>query len=308
MRYHTNHYLVAFHSIPGIGSKRLAKILYGFKRCEDAWSASPGDFIMAGIEPAVAEQLVRERAKIDLAGLAQKLNDQGIAAVCITDSDYPPLLKNMAYPPTLLYRRGLFHDRPRLAVVGTRKISAYGQTVCQRLVPDLAQRGVTIVSGLAFGVDSAAHTAALNADGITWAVLASGLDMEHVFPRSQTRLARHILSSGGCLISEYPPGTNALKQHFPLRNRIIAGLCLGTLVIEAPLSSGALITAFAALENNREVFAVPGDIVRLTSQGTNKLIQLGAIPVTDAADILTALRLNSDKPQQKALEDRKSVV
>lgn len=211
-----------------------------------------------------------------------------IAIISKDDERYPPLLRMIPDGPRLLYCRGsieaLGHPLP-LAVVGTRALSRYGETVIRLLTGPLARAGAAIVSGLALGADAAVHEETLQAGGITVAVLAGGVDAPSVGPRTNARLAERIVASGGALISEHPPGTESLKHHFPLRNRIIAGICRATLVIEAPVKSGALITARAALEYNRDVFAVPGPITYPSCTGSNSLIVQGAIPVCGPSDI-----------------------
>ncbi|MFA5107704.1 MAG: DNA-processing protein DprA [Patescibacteria group bacterium] len=214
------------------------------------------------------------------------MSNSRIETVHPSDQLYPPLLKEIYHPPTTLYYIGSLANAGQyvLSVVGTRKPSTYGLRITDDLVTATAQRGVIIVSGLAYGIDARAHAAALAAGGKTWAVMASGLD--RIYPAAHRALAEKIVATGGALISDYPPGTEPLKQHFPARNRIIAGLSLGTLIIEAPDKSGALITANFALDYNREVLAVPGQVYTPSAVGTNRLIKQGAKVVTEAADIL----------------------
>lgn len=231
------------------------------------------------------------------------MTDRSIRIVQPNDPLYPPLLKEIYRPPATLYYIGSLANAGQyvLSVVGTRKPTNYGLRIATDLVQSIARRGVIIVSGLAYGIDARAHAAALEAGGKTWAVLASGLD--RIYPASHRVLAEKIISSGGALISDYPPGTEPLKQHFPARNRIIAGLALGTLIVEAPEKSGALITANFALEYNREVLAVPGEAYNPSAVGTNRLIKQGAKAVTEAADILEIFDL-ADTP--KIQESRRS--
>jgi DNA processing protein len=205
------------------------------------------------------------------------------------DDRYPPLLRQIPDPPAALYIRGraeaLTHPCP-IAVVGTRKMTAYGATAIRLIVGPSAAGGIAVVSGLALGVDAAAHVAALDAGGVTVAVLAGGTDAASVGPRTNAALAERIVASGGALVSEHPPGTTPAKFSFPKRNRIIAGLSLGTMVIEAATKSGSLITAYAALDDGRDVFAVPGPITSAASAGTNGLLRRGAVPITEAAHLL----------------------
>ncbi|HSX08109.1 MAG TPA: DNA-processing protein DprA [Candidatus Saccharimonadales bacterium] len=207
------------------------------------------------------------------------------------DAGYPAVLGTIHSPPAQLYIRGgelqTYMQRPRLAVVGSRKISAYGKAVTAQLVSKLAACGVVIVSGLAFGVDAIAHRAALEAGGLTIAVLACGVD--RIYPASHHRLGEAILAQGGAILSEYPPRTVAYKDQFVARNRIVSGLSDGVLITEAALKSGSLHTARFALEQGREVLAVPGNITSEVSIGTNNLIKAGATPVTSLDDILHAL-------------------
>jgi len=209
----------------------------------------------------------------------------------IKNKNYPELLKEIYNPPQTLYVNGQLKAEEiyPLAVVGTRKISLYGQKITRSLVKALAQAGLTIISGLALGVDGIAHQATLDVDGRTIAVLGSGLDI--VYPSSHQQLAQKIIKSNGAIVSEYEPKTRPSRWAFPARNRIVAGMSLGILVIEAPKKSGALITARFALEQGREVFAVPGNVDNKNSEGCNLLIKMGARPVTKPEDILEAFNL-----------------
>lgn len=210
----------------------------------------------------------------------------------IKDKNYPPLLKEIPDPPQELYIWGKLKKSEKypLAVVGTRKVSNYGKQATLELVTELAKTGLTIISGLALGVDGISHQAVLDVNARTIAVLGSGFD--HLYPKEHIKLSNDIVKSGGAVIAEYPPDTKPTQKTFPARNRIIAGLALGVLVIEAPMRSGALITARHALEQNRDVFAVPGSIYNKNSAGTNNLIKMGAKPVTDQNDILESFNLN----------------
>ena len=220
-----------------------------------------------------------------LGGLAKKK----MALVLREDAQYPPLLRQIAHPPHLLYVYGETNltDRFPVAVVGTRRASAYGLTHTREIAAELAQTGVCVVSGLALGIDAAAHTGALDGGGRTVAVLGSALDKP--YPQENDPLMRRILESGGSVVSEYAPGTPPSRYSFLQRNRIIAGMCLGTLVTEGPRRSGALNTATRTLENGREVFALPGNVDSPGAQLPNMLISEGARLVTGAADILSAL-------------------
>jgi DNA processing protein len=214
-----------------------------------------------------------------------------------TEPEYPQLLKEISAPPPILYVRGdkSVLNSTTIAMVGTRKISLYGKQVCQELAVGLVQNNVTLVSGLAFGVDAEALSAAVQNGGRAVAVLASDLDNTSISPRSNFQLSQKIIQTG-CLISEYPLGTSVQKQNFPIRNRIIAGLSLATIVVEADRDSGALITANYALEQNREVFAVPGSIFSDVSHGTNELIRKGAHIVTGIGSVFDELNLAESAP------------
>ena len=233
---------------------------------------------------ALLRHALADEARL-LGGLAKKK----MALVLREDAQYPPLLRQIAHPPHLLYVYGEtdLTDRFPVAVVGTRRASAYGLTHTREIAAELAQTGVCVVSGLALGIDAAAHTGALDGGGRTVAVLGSALDKP--YPQENEPLMRRILESGGSVVSEYAPGTLPSRYSFLQRNRIIAGMCLGTLVTEGPRRSGALNTATRTLENGREVFALPGNVDSPGAQLPNMLISEGARLVTGAADILSAL-------------------
>lgn len=242
---------------------------------------------------ALLRHALADEARL-LGGLAKKK----MALVLREDAQYPPLLRQIAHPPHLLYVYGEtdLTDRFPVAVVGTRRASAYGLTHTREIAAELAQTGVCIVSGLALGIDAAAHTGALDGGGRTVAVLGSALDKP--YPQENEPLMRRILESGGSVVSEYAPGTPPSRYSFLQRNRIIAGMCLGTLVTEGPRRSGALNTATRTLENGREVFALPGNVDSPGAQLPNMLISEGARLVTGAVDILSALVIEpKDEPK-----------
>ena len=242
---------------------------------------------------ALLRHALADEARL-LGGLAKKK----MALVLREDAQYPPLLRQIAHPPHLLYVYGEtdLTDRFPVAVVGTRRASAYGLTHTREIAAELAQTGVCVVSGLALGIDAAAHTGALDGGGRTIAVLGSALDKP--YPQENEPLMRRILESGGSVVSEYAPGTPPSRYSFLQRNRIIAGMCLGTLVTEGPRRSGALNTATRTLENGREVFALPGNVDSPGAQLPNMLISEGARLVTGAADILSALVIEpKDEPK-----------
>jgi len=291
-------YWLSLAKIESIGPIKFQKILDFYPNLKNFWFSDLGSIIEAGIEPKLAAEIIANRKKIDPDEEWQAVNKLGISIITLNDTNYPKLLKEIYAPPPLLYCFGqlsLDKDYP-LAVVGTRKITAYGRQVTARLAGDLAAAGLTVISGLALGVDACAHQAALDHKGKTIAVLGSGLD--DIFPAANRRLAEKILASGGAIVSEFPLQTRAFKSNFPRRNRIISGLCLGALVTEAGIKSGALITAKYALEQNREVFAVPGNIFSPLSEGPNFLIKQGAKSVTTVDDILQTLNLQQAKTFQ----------
>ncbi|MCL0057811.1 DNA-processing protein DprA [Dehalococcoidales bacterium] len=283
-------YWVGFSIIPGIGRVKLAQLEKYFGSLENAWQAAPVDLKHSGLDSNSIQAITSWRAKISLEAEMEKLDRYGVKVVTWHDPDYPSRLKEIYDYPPLLYIRGclLPEDEWCLAVVGTRRATAYGRQVTEEIVADLARSKITIVSGLAKGIDSIAHQSALEAGGRSIAVFACGLDI--VYPSENANLARRIIQQGA-LISEYPLGTRPKANNFPRRNRIMSGLSLGVLIIEAGERSGAMITARLALEQNREVFAIPGSVLSPASRGTNHLIQEGAKLVCDYTDILEELNL-----------------
>lgn len=224
--------------------------------------------------------------------MIESKNMEGIKTISLKDKNYPKLLKEIKNPPKVLYCRGEVLPKENcFAIVGTRRCSTYGKEIALEIAGDLAETGLTIVSGLAPGIDTFAHQAAVERGKRTIAVLGTGIDEKSIYPTSNIKLARKILETSGCLISEYPPGTPGSKFTFPQRNRIISGLSLGVLVVEAKEKSGALITAQWAKKQGRKIFAVPGPIRSSNSRGPNKLIKEGAKLVESANDILVELKL-----------------
>src|SRR5579883_2252988 len=285
-------YWLAFNRIPTIGRARFERLERAFGTLAAAWSAAPGELEGAGIEERSVRAIVAARATSAPERELAALQRAGVTAFTWNDAGYPALLKESFDRPPLLYVRGTIDkaDDLALAVVGTRRMSAYGRQATEQIVGDLVRSGITIISGLARGVDATAHTAALRAGGRTLAVLPCGVDI--VYPAAHERLARQIIDAGA-LVSEHPPGTRPQKDSFPRRNRIIAGLALGVVVTEAPAGSGALLTAKLAADDNRDVFAVPGSIFSPMSAGTNALIQEGAKLTASAADVLAELNLSA---------------
>ena len=272
-----------------------------------AWQASFDELKQSGLEKSVIQNIIDERKNINLDEETEKMLREDIKAVTLADKHYPRLLKEIYASPALLYYKGQLYDAAddfSVAIVGTRKLSSYGRQVTETLTAQLAQQNISIVSGLALGIDALAHQTAIKNKGRTIAVLGSGLDKQNIYPSSNRYLADQILAHNGLIVSEYPIGTLPLQGHFPQRNRIIAGLAAATLVIEAPEKSGALLTAKYALEANREVLAVPGSIYNTNSVGTNNLIKLGAKLISQTADVLEALNME----EVKSLIENKKIV
>jgi DNA processing protein len=293
---------VAFTRVRGIGPARFQKLLDFFGNATAAWRAGHDDLLAAGLDARTAESLLAQRkARPDAARELDLLARHGITALPLPDPAYPTLLREIYLPPSLLYVRGTLTpaDEWAIAIVGTRKATSYGLQATNKLAGDLARQKITIISGLARGIDTAGHQAALNANGRTIAVLGCGLDM--VYPPENAKLAARMCEQGA-LVSDFPLGTQPEASNFPARNRLISGLARGVLVIEAPAQSGALITTRFALEQNRDVFALPGSIFSRASDGTNQLIQDGAKLVMQATDILEELQMQQ-APQQQAMRE-----
>jgi DNA processing protein len=283
-------YWVGFSKMPGIGRVKISQLLEHFTTMEYAWKASAGELKRAGLDSKTVDTVVNLRPRISLDAEIDGLKQHKVEVLTCDSPAYPQRLKEIYDYPPVLYVRGnlLPEDECCIAVVGTRRATVYGRQVTEDIVNDLARNRITIVSGLAKGIDSTAHRAAIEGDGRTIAVFACGLDI--VYPAENAKLAREVMEHGA-LISEYPLGTRPKADNFPRRNRIMSGLSLGVLVIEAGESSGALITANQAVEQNREVFAIPGSILSPASRGTNHLIQEGAKLVRNYVDVLEELNL-----------------
>ena len=290
-------YWVAFNRISGIGRARCTRMAECFGDLEAAWRASSSQLASAGLDEKSVQAIVAARPGISPEAEMESLQRHGVRPLLRGDPVYPFRLKEIYDPPAVLYVKGTLgpEDDWCITLVGTRRVTAYGREVTHRLSTDLARNRITIVSGLALGVDGIAHQAALDAGGRTIAVVACGLDM--VYPPSHATLAAHI-AEHGAVISDYPLGVRPRPEYFPRRNRILAGISMGTVVVEAPEKSGALITARYALEENREVFAVPGSILSPASRGANRLVQDGAKAVLDYRDIMQELNLRQPMPQQ----------
>jgi DNA processing protein len=281
---------LGFSKVPGIGPARLRHLLDYYGHIKSAWQADPGELRAIGLDRRSVENLVRVRQTLDLEAELAKLEKLNVSVLTWESSDYSQLLKNIADPPICLYVRGALtpQDEWALAVVGTRRATTYGKESTHLLVSGLVKNNITIVSGLAYGIDTEAHQAALRAGGRTIAVLGCGVDI--IYPAENRKLGQAIIEHGA-LVSEYPLGTKPEASNFPPRNRIISGLSLGVLFVEGSRQSGARITTDFALEQGREVLAVPGSILHQNGSGPNYLIQNGAKLVTGVEDILEELNL-----------------
>ncbi len=292
-------YWVGFNLVKGIGAVRLRNLIQHFGDVETAWHASPQEMRAAGLGPKLIETMQQVRAGVSLELVWERVHSLGIQVLTWEDEAYPRRLKEIDQPPPVLYLRDNLQpeDEWAVAIVGTRGITAYGRQVTAEIASVLARRGVTVISGLARGVDAEAHKAALNAGGRTLAVLGSGVDQ--IYPPEHRQLANQIIASGA-LMSDYAPGTPPDGVNFPPRNRIISGLSMAVIVIEAGERSGALITAEFAADQGREVFAVPGNINAPKSVGCNRLIHQGARPLLTPEDVLESLDLASFQQQRVA--------
>ncbi|MBI4287802.1 MAG: DNA-protecting protein DprA [Chloroflexi bacterium] len=294
-------YWVGFSLIPGIGRVRFSLLEKHFGDMARAWESPAAELKAAGLDSHVAQAVTIRRPLISLDDEMAKLERLGVRALTWHDDAYPPRLKQIYDLPPVLYVKGavLSEDEWAVSVVGTRHSTIYGRQVAEDIVSDLARHHITIVSGLARGIDTVAHRTALEAGGRTVAVLACGLDQ--VYPPENAQLAREI-ADHGAVVSEQPIGMPPRADYFPRRNRIMSGMSLGTLVVEAGETSGALITARLANEQDREVFAVPGSILSPNSRGTNYLIQQGAKLVRNYQDILEELNLSMAAQQLEMKE------
>jgi DNA processing protein len=283
-------YWIGFTRVSGIGRVRIALLKKYFGSLEKAWAAPGPELLKAGLDASAVDNIVAGRHNIDPDKDLALIDKYRITVITCESPDYPALLRETHDHPAVLYVRGRLDaaDADSVAVVGTRKATSYGRQVTEDIVSSLAINGITIISGLARGIDTIAHRAALEAHGRTIAVFACGLDI--VYPPENVKLARDILESGA-LISEHPLGTKPKPENFPRRNRILSGLSRGVLVVESGEKGGALITAGFAVDQNREVFAVPGSVLSGMSRGPNRLIQEGAKLVRNHLDILEELQL-----------------
>jgi DNA processing protein len=277
---------VAFNRVPGIGVVRFRQLLDRFGSLAAAWAAPRHELALAGLDRRALDALNALRSTLDPGRELDRVRRLKADVVTWRDAAYPRLLAEIADPPPVLYVRGRLEDAQALAMVGTRRATIYGRDIAERLAADLARAGLTIVSGLARGIDTHAHRGALQGGGRTIAVLGHGIDT--CYPPENRRLAEEIVERGA-LLSDYPVGTGPAGENFPPRNRIISGLSAGVLVVEAGEHSGALITSRYAAEQGRDAFAVPGPITSAASRGCHQLIQEGAKLVTSPEDVLQEL-------------------
>lgn len=284
-------YWVAWNMVSGIGARRFGALISRFGSAEAAWNAP---FRRVAEVPGISEAMLQSwktvRARTDIDAVIRRLEHEGVSIITLEDPQYPANLKPLADAPPVLYVRGtlLESDASAVAIVGTRTPTPHGTITAGRFAADLASEGITVVSGLARGIDTAAHEGALAGGGRTIGILGSGIDM--IYPKENMALAEQMAASGA-VISEFCPGTEPLPGNFPARNRVISGLSLGVLVVEAASDSGSLITAGHAAEQGREVFAVPGVAGGELSRGPNRLIKQGAKLVENIGDILEELKL-----------------
>jgi DNA processing protein len=290
---------------PKINNKRYQQLLEAFSNIEDAWNAKEKQLLSIGWKKDLIDGFLLWKKNLDIEKIQKILDHENIKCIIQDDEDYPPLLKEIYDPPFCLFVRGDIKDiKNPVAVVGPRKFSTYGKQVAEEIVSKLSKNNIEIISGLALGIDGIAHTSCIQSGGRTIAVLGSGINKRHVFPSKHRHLSEKIIECGGAVISEYPPGALPNTYTFPRRNRIVAGMSIATLVVEATEKSGALITSQCALDNNRDVFVIPQNINSPTSVGSNNLLKTGAIPITEADDILNFLGIEKQeiKPSQNNID------
>ena len=281
---------IALNMTPGIGPRAATKLLERFGSADAVFQARRTELESVRLKPETIESILKRDFEEKAIQELENVKALGGDVLILDDGSYPAILREIADPPITLYVKGEWQaclDQPCVAVIGSRMCSTYGENASEMLARDLASRGICIVSGLARGIDAAAHKGAIRGAGKTIAVLGTGID--NVYPRENTRLVKEILDSGGAVVSQFPLGTPPLKDNFPYRNRIISGLSLGVLIVEASERSGSLITARLATEQNREVMAVPGNITSGNSYGTNYLIKAGAKLVQQWQDVVAEL-------------------
>ncbi len=285
------------------GGRRLLNLLEAVGSARQAWEAEKSELATSGLDSSLADELLSRRSRVDPAAEQERVRQAGIRVITWVDADYPESLRHIYDPPAVLFGLGAFsfqESGPAVAIVGSRRATPYGKATAGRLAAALGSCGLVVVSGMARGIDTAAHRGALESGAPTVAVLGSGLDV--VYPRENAGLMERIAASGGLVLTEFPLGSKPEAWHFPVRNRIISGLCRGVVVVEAGERSGALITAELALEQGRDVMAVPGNVNNPFSRGPNRLIKQGARLVEDAKDVLEELGLTALFPETESGE------
>jgi len=301
-------FYVLLSMVGGLGPRRLEALTGVFGNPENAWHGSEKDlYSVPGMPRKVIDNLLALRNRVDPGEEINKLREKGVRVISLEEPAYPPCLRHIYDPPRVIYIKGkpeVLHH-PMFAVVGARRASYYGQKVAAKIAGELSLTGLCIVSGMARGIDTAAHMGALKESGNTVAVLGCGVDV--VYPRENRKLMAQIIEKGA-VISEFPPGTSPAAGNFPQRNRVISGLCRGVLVIEAGDKSGSLITVDFALEQGREVFAVPGQVTNPLNRGAHRLIKQGARLVEEAADILEELGYSPEQRDSSGNEGEGNII
>jgi len=297
--------LLSLALCPYLGPKKIANLEKRFSCLQDVFLADSKQLNQAGLSLDISLNFIGWRKEFSLTKILNNLNQENISYISWNDDTYPNSLKEISSPPPIIFYQGnvalLNNSQPKLAIVGSRKNTPYAKKIITDFMPNLIEHKIIIISGLALGVDTLAHRQVLIDKGETIAVLGSGLNANNIYPRINKPLAQKIINNGGLIISEFPPDSPALKTNFPRRNRLISGLSEAVLIIEAAKKSGSLITAGFALEQNREVMAIPGNIFSPSSEGTNNLIKSGAATISSVEDILNIFKIetNINKLDQK---------
>lgn len=287
-------YYLALNEIKGIGPVQIEKLLSFYGSAEEVYNHTSKELMSYGLSPFCAEAIANKSTLQKAEKYLKIAEEKELKIIILNHSQYPDLLKEIYSPPSVLYVKGdidLLESMNSLGIVGTRNPDNYGKRVVEAVVGELVANHMTIISGMATGIDTLAHKECLKCNGKTIAVLGTGADI--VYPERNKDLAEEICHKG-LILSEFPPGTFPARYNFPKRNRIISGMSLGTLVVQAKSRSGSLITAHHALQQGREVFAVPGDIFNDQSDGTLRLLKDGAVPIKSAGDILSALSIQQN--------------
>lgn len=296
-----NFYALGFSLTPNIGPMKFQKIINTFGSAKTAWEAPIEEYLGRGLPDDIIGIIEKHRPATNLDHEWEKLKKLKMDFISQNNSAYPDILKQIHNPPFGLFVRGKMPEYDMaIAIVGTRKPTIYGMNSAKLIADELSGRKILITSGLALGIDTIAHKTALENESQSIAVLGGGIDDNSLYPTVNRKLAQSIADGFGAVVSEYPPSTPALTSHFPARNRIISGLSQATIVIEGELDSGSLITARFALEQNREIFAVPGNITNSKASGPNALIKQGAHPLTSPDDIFEILNIGRTKKERKA--------